>query len=70
MKIQMIYIRPRYNVKFTRFFASVFIKTGIRDDAFVLGTALQAGISRIRFLMVSMELFIDIILPAATWFWS
>jgi len=29
------------------------------------GTALQAGRSRVRFPMVSLEFFIDIILPAA-----
>ena len=31
------------------------------------GTALQAGRSRVRFPMVSLESFIDIILPAALW---
>jgi len=31
------------------------------------GTALQVGRSRIRFPMVSLEFFIDIILPAALW---
>jgi len=31
------------------------------------GTALQAGRSRVRFPMVSLEFFIDIILPAALW---
>ena len=30
-------------------------------------TALQAGMSRVRFPMVSSEFFIDIILPAALW---
>jgi len=34
------------------------------------GTALQAGRSRVRFLMVPLELFIDIILPAALWPWG
>ena len=33
----------------------------------VWGTALQAGRSRVRFPMVSLEFFIDIILPAALW---
>jgi len=33
-------------------------------------TALQAGRSRVRFSMVSLECFIDIILPAALWPWG
>jgi hypothetical protein len=35
-----------------------------------LGTALQLGRSRARFPMVSLEFFIDIILPAALWPWG
>jgi len=31
------------------------------------GTALQAGMPRVRFPVVSFELFIDVILPAALW---
>ena len=38
-----------------------------RGSAVGWGTALQAGRSRVRFLMVSLEFFIDIILPAALW---
>jgi len=33
-------------------------------------TALQAGRSRFRIPIVSLELFIDIILPAALWPWG
>jgi hypothetical protein len=33
------------------------------------GTALQAGRSRVRFPMVSLDFFIDIFLPAALWSW-
>ena len=34
---------------------------------FVKGTALPAGRSRVRFLIVSLEFFIDIILLTALW---
>jgi len=40
---------------------------GARDGAVGWRTALQAGRSRVRFPMVSLEFFIDIILPAALW---
>jgi hypothetical protein len=33
------------------------------------GTALQTGSSRVRFPMVSLEFFMNIILPAALWPW-
>jgi len=36
-------------------------------SAFGWGTVLQVGKSRVRFPMVSLEFFIDIILPAALW---
>jgi hypothetical protein len=35
--------------------------------AYGRGIALQAGTSRFQFPMVSLEIFIDIILPAALW---
>ena len=43
---------------------------GARGGAVGWGTALQSGRSRVRFSMVSLEFFIDIILPAALWPWG
>jgi len=43
---------------------------GARGGAVGWGTALQTGWSRVRFPMVSLDFFIDIILPAALWFWG
>jgi hypothetical protein len=38
--------------------------------AVVRCTALQAEMSRFRFEMVSLEFFIDVILPATLWPWG
>jgi hypothetical protein len=42
---------------------------GARGGVVGWGTALQAGKSRFRFPMVSLEFLVDIILPAALWNW-
>ena len=43
---------------------------GARGSAVGWGTALQVGRSRVRFPMVSLDFFIDIILLAALWPWG
>jgi len=40
---------------------------GARATAVGGGTALQVGRSRVRVPMVSLEFFIDVVLPAALW---
>jgi hypothetical protein len=44
--------------------------TGTPGGAVGRGTALRAGRSQVRFSMVSLEIFIDTILPAALWPWG
>jgi hypothetical protein len=43
---------------------------GARGGAVGWGTALQVGRSRVRFLVVTLEFVIDIILPATLWPWG
>ena len=43
---------------------------GVRGSAVCWGTALQVGRSRVRFPMVSLEFFSNIILPVALWPWG
>jgi hypothetical protein len=43
---------------------------GARRGAVGWGTALQTGRSRVRFPMVSLEFFVDVILSAALWPWG
>ena len=51
-------------------FKVLLLTGGIRGDAVGWDTALKAGRSRVRFPMVSLEFFIDIILPAALCPWG
>jgi hypothetical protein len=46
------------------------IHLGARGGAVGKGTALQTGKSQDRFPIVSLEFFIDIILPVALWPWG
>ena len=49
---------------------AVYQKMWTRGGAVGLDTALEAGSSWVRFPMVSLEFFIDIILPAVLWPWG
>jgi len=48
----------------------IFYKMGARGSAVGWGTALKAGRSRVRYPIVSLKFFIDIILPTALWSWG
>jgi len=71
------YIR-QYRINFTILTSEIHISTGqdplrIEDKIGVCmqrKTALQAGRSLVRFPVVSLVFFIDIILPAALWPWG
>ena len=43
---------------------------GARGGAVGCRTVLQVGRSRVRFPMVSLEFFVDIVIPAAIWPWG
>jgi hypothetical protein len=53
-----------------RHFISSSLACPARPYIFILSHKPQAGRSRVRFPMVSLEFFIDIILPATLWLWG
>ena len=65
------YLSTTYLPIYTPTYFSIYLPTwGARGGAVGWGTALQVRRSRVRFLMVSLEFFIDIILLAALWPWG
>jgi hypothetical protein len=48
----------------------VHYSAGVHGGAVDLGTVLQDGWLQVRFQIVSLEFFFDIILPAALWPWG
>jgi len=62
--------RLRYPAHHEGIWTSIIIFLGARSSTVGWGTALQVGRSRVRFSIMWLEFFIDIILPAALWSWG
>jgi hypothetical protein len=56
--------------KCVTYVGSSFMYLGARGSAVSWDTALRVGRSQVRFPMVSLEFFIDIILPTSLWPWG
>ena len=61
-------VNGAYDILYNYFWLDGFM--GACSSAVCWGTALHVGRSRVRFPMVSLEFFIDIILPAGLWPWG
>ena len=62
---KLFIILSQYLIVFVFIYCKYVLKYGARGDAVGCGTALQAGRSRVRFPIVSLEFFIDAIHSAA-----
>jgi hypothetical protein len=60
-------VPPSYRRQFV---PGVVSRATVRIFEFMVTIALETGRSRVRFPMVSLEFFIDIILPVALWPWG
>jgi hypothetical protein len=69
----LLYLLFQVHNYWHRILTNIFIalsSTGVRCRVTGRCTALEAGRSRVHFPMVSLEFFIDSILPAAVWYWG
>jgi len=67
---KLFIIFSQYLIVFVFICRKYVLNCGTRGDAVCCGTALQAGRSWVRFPIVSLEIFIDVILSATLWPWG
>jgi hypothetical protein len=65
-----IYMYVTESCKFTKYYNVLYIYIYVSRWRSGLGTTLQTGGSRVRFPMVSLGFFSDIILPVVLWPWG